>query len=141
MCRAFYVKTYGFLGVYFQRSDCFIQSRSAADVSGKLQLLYLYFIGGCRRNSSLINPSLTGMNPVSAMWLFWTITKCCFYEYSFSMRLRANAICFRANTIMVYRIIYILLRLKEQKLILLAFPSNIANTIVKSLNMFYGVRA
>jgi hypothetical protein len=26
-----------------------------------------YFIGGCRRNSLWINPSLTGMNPVSAM--------------------------------------------------------------------------
>jgi hypothetical protein len=67
MCREFYVKKCGFLESYFQRSDCFIQSRSAADVSGILQLFYLYFIGGCRRNSLWINPSLTGINPVSAM--------------------------------------------------------------------------
>jgi hypothetical protein len=67
MCREFYVKKCGFLESYLQRSDCFIQSRSAADVSGILQLFYLYFIGGCRRNSLWINPSLTGINPVSAM--------------------------------------------------------------------------
>ncbi len=106
----------------------------------KYKLFFLCVIAATPQffmEKSIINRA----SPVPAMWLSWTITKCCFYEYSFPMRLRANTIFFSANTIMAYRIIYILLWLKEQKLILLAFPSNIANTIVKSLNIFYSVRA
>jgi hypothetical protein len=67
MYGVFYVGIFGFLESYFQRSDCFVQSRSAADAIGILQLFYLYFIGGYRRNSLWINPSLTGASPVPAM--------------------------------------------------------------------------
>lgn len=62
---------------------------------------------GYRRNSLWINPSLTGMNSVPAMWLFWTITKCYFYEYSFPIRLRENVIFYHSNAMLKNRIIFI----------------------------------
>ncbi|WP_420065446.1 hypothetical protein [Pectobacterium colocasium] len=43
------------------------QSLSAAGVLGILQLFFLYYIGGYRRNSLWVNPSLTGASPVPAM--------------------------------------------------------------------------
>lgn len=42
--------------------------------------------------------------PCSAEWLFATITKCCYQGYSFSIPLRANAICLKEKTMFKHRI-------------------------------------
>lgn len=49
-----------------QRSDCFLQSRTAAFIV-RIQLIFLLLYIRLRRDLFWINPSLTGMNPVPAM--------------------------------------------------------------------------
>lgn len=75
----------------------FLQSRIAAFIV-RTQLIFLLLYMRLRRNLFWINPSLTGMNPVPAMWLPKTITKRCLFEYGFPIRLRANAIFYSGNT-------------------------------------------
>jgi len=63
-------------------NDCFIQSRSAADFLVNIQLFFLYVIAATPQffmDKSIINRG----EPCSAMWLFWTITKCCYWKYRF----------------------------------------------------------